>query len=407
MNEIKNYGLVINKQDDPKAYKLGAIELPKEILVQDGQWDKYLPDDESQVTPTYDTYGCTVFGTENIFQILEKQKLGNSQEYDERYIYNLAKINPPGADPHDVAESFRGNGQISGELPMTNTYEEYKTPRPMLSKYIQIGIEHPYELRHQWLWRGSLDKGQRTKLIMEHLKYSPLAVSVTAWKLSNGVYVDNGQPNTHWTVLYGFTDKGWKIYDSYAPHKKILSFDHNIEVCKRYQLVLSTRKQQLSVFQSIVNVIKNIVSVLFDTVVPPNPVVPSPVITPQPELIKPSITDMAKAIELFEGYFEPSAKYPKGSASWRNKNPGNLKNTKGGFLQFLTYEAGFFALCDYIKRVGQGKHTKYPKRCDIKRFFEIYAPTNDSNNPSHYALFVADRLNVGINFLIEELKGIK
>ena len=150
---IKNYGFILNEVEDLRAYKLGAIELPKEILVFDGQWDNWLPTDELQFTPSYDTYGCTIYGTENIQQTLEKQRGLTSAEYDERYNYNLVKIVPPGADPHDAAESFRNDGVVSGLFPMSATLAEYATPRPMPTKYVSQGIAHPYELRHQWLFR--------------------------------------------------------------------------------------------------------------------------------------------------------------------------------------------------------------------------------------------------------------
>lgn len=248
---IKNYGFKRNEIDDERAYKLGAIELPKISLRPDGQWGQYTPIDELQHTPNYDTYGCTIYGTENIQQTMERCIFGKTQEYDERYNYNIVKISPPGADPHDAAESFRNDGVISGLLPMTSTYEEYSKPRPVPTSILAKGIAHPYELRHQWLWTKPQTKTNRTNLIKEHLQYSPLGVSVTAWKEKNGVYVDDGKRNTHWTMLYGYNDKGWLIYDSYAPHRKILSFDHSIECCKRYQLVQSTRKQQLSLFQKV------------------------------------------------------------------------------------------------------------------------------------------------------------
>ena len=89
---IKNYGFKLNDLEDPKAYKLGAIELPKVVLREDGQWASWLPVDELQFTPKYETYGCTVYGTENIFQTLERFHHTQTREYDERYNYNLVKI---------------------------------------------------------------------------------------------------------------------------------------------------------------------------------------------------------------------------------------------------------------------------------------------------------------------------
>lgn len=404
---IKNYGFV-RGLDDPRAYKLGAIELPKTVLRTDGQWGKYLPSQELQHRPSYDTFGCTVFGTENAQQILEIFHNGITHEYAERYNYNLVKISPPGADPHDVAESFRNDGVLSAQLlPMPETYEAYQTPRPMTQSLISQGIAHPWELRHQWVWQKSIDKETRTRLIKEYLTYSPLCVAVTAWKLGpDGTYVDDGQSNTHWTVLYGYNDKGWFIFDSYLPHLKLLSFDHNIECAKRYQLVPSTRKERVSIMQKIINAIAALIGLLKPEPVPvPTPPPVTPPVPPEPQITA-SVTGMADAIETYEGYFPPSSAYPKGSTSWRNKNPGNIKSNKGNFLKFATYEAGYFALCDYIKRVGRGEHKAYPKNCTIKKFFEVYAPVSDNNDPTPYGVFVADRLNVSTDFLIKDLKGM-
>jgi len=291
-SEIRNYGFKLNILEDLAAYRLGAMELPKIVLRPDGQWDDYLPKEELQITPNYETFACTIYGTENILQILEKFHYGKTREYAERYNYNLVKIVPPGADPHDAAESFRNDGVIPlSELPMTSTLEEYSKPRPMPNSYIAKGIAHPYELRHQWLWTSPLNKEDRTRIIKEHLKYSPLGVSVTAWNCPNGICIDSGQRNTHWTVLYGWNDQGWKIFDSYSLHKKILSYDHQIEVCKRYQLVKSTRQEQFSLLQKILQLLTkwlNLIDIPTTELLPPQP-------EPLPEPSKPTKYDFSIA----------------------------------------------------------------------------------------------------------------
>lgn len=259
MKTEKRVGFVLNEKDDPKSWKLGATELPKVVLRPDGDWEDFLPIKESQVAGGYETWSCTVQGTENAQQILENFHLGETKEYDERYNYNLAGINPPGADPHDVAETFRLKGVVFGVYPIPDTYEEYARPRPIPNDVQNQGMKHPWELRHQWLWRSNAyTKEHRTELIREHLKYGPLGVSVTAWHKKNGVYVDNGRPNTHWTIIYGEGKNGWKVFDSYSPHKKILSFDHNIEACKRYQLVPSIRQIRMSLLQRVALLLKEI-----------------------------------------------------------------------------------------------------------------------------------------------------
>jgi len=393
---IKNYGFKL-KVIDPRSYRLGSIELPKVVLRPDGQWHDYLPNEEVQHAPSYETYGCTIYGTENIQQILEKFHYGKTSEYAERYNYNLIKIVPPGADPHEAAESFRNDGVISyEELPMVSTLEEYASPRPVSQSLISKGVAHPYELRHQWLWYSSQNKETRTRLIKEYLKYSPLAVSCTAWMLKDGVYVDNGQRNTHWTVLYGWNDKGWLIFDSYAPHRKILSYDHNIETCKRFQLVSSTRQARLTIMGSIVKLLQKI----FNLLAPADPSlsifdVPEPALpTSEPLLSTPSVIELAEAIKAYEGWFPPSPTHPNGSVSWKNKNPGNIKDRYGKFLVFPNEKLGMNYLLDYIRRVQKNEHKAYPKDVDLYGFFRVYAPVADSNFPKTYAIWVAHRLGV-------------
>jgi hypothetical protein len=126
--------------------------------------------------------------------------------------------------------------------------------------------------------------------------------------------------------------------------------------------------------------------------IPKEPIVDG---TPKISLVK----EMAKAIQTFEGYAPPV------SRSYRNRNPGNLKMTTyvkslgatgkdaHGFAIFPTYEAGFQALCQFISDAGHNLLGAY-KDCDIYKFFSVYAPAHDANNPTRYAEFVASQMGI-------------
>jgi len=120
------------------------------------------------------------------------------------------------------------------------------------------------------------------------------------------------------------------------------------------------------------------------------------------------------AIQQFEGYFPPCKAYPKGSLSFRNCNPGNLRyteytkslgGTKGlnGFAAFKTLAAGRKALGQFLKDAAGNKLKAYKGQLTLKQFFAIYAPVTDNNSPSHYALSVAANLGVDPAILIKDL----
>lgn len=262
LNTVKNYGLVI-KQPEDTAYILGGFNsLPKVVLQNDGNWSEYLPTYEPQFNSFFDTYGCTVYGTQNIVETLLKKIDGKEHNFSERYTYNIAEIQPPGTDPHLVAEVVRASGLIDNDiLPMTEREFDYITPRPMKQYYLNIGAKFPYIVKHEYVWNGDLPQEERAKRIRECLRYSPLGVSVTAWIKEGDVYVDKGQPNTHWCMLYGESEKGWLIFDSYDQSHKVISFDHNIQICKRYMLFKKEIKPNwlLDLWINLISFIKDVI----------------------------------------------------------------------------------------------------------------------------------------------------
>ena len=110
------------------------------------------------------------------------------------------------------------------------------------------------------------------------------------------------------------------------------------------------------------------------------------------------IKDWAEAIKKMEGWFT-------GSRSYRNNNPGNIRNKDGDYLVFNTPQDGFDYFCDYLTRACEGKHEAYPMggETTLLGFMEIYAPADDQNDPDTYAHFIALRLGVEKTIKIKEL----
>lgn len=125
---------------------------------------------------------------------------------------------------------------------------------------------------------------------------------------------------------------------------------------------------------------------------------------------KPTISQFAEAIKEFEGWFPPGTKgYPKGSVSYRNNNPGNLRwspfesGNVNNFSVFKTYDDGWKGLLHQIRIAVNGKSKVYRPTDTILQFFEKYAPSSDNNYPHIYAQFVAKKLGVTTALRLENL----
>lgn len=261
----KNFGWVKPIIESDHYILGGSLSaVPKDILQADGNWENFLPSFEAQFTPQFDTYGCQTFGTYNAIETLMKRLFGSEYNYAERYTYNIAHVRSPGGDPHVIAETIRKNGLVNQDiLPMTSTYEEFIKPDPMTSTLLKLGNQWLTDKNflHEWVFTNTPSKSARIALLKEALRYSPVAVSVTAWYEENGVFIDEGQPNSHWVLLYKMDDDGTMyIFDSYdvivngvaTQIKKVLSPEHHIEFAKRYHIGKKNSEDQINWIMQII-----------------------------------------------------------------------------------------------------------------------------------------------------------
>jgi hypothetical protein len=107
---------------------------------------------------------------------------------------------------------------------------------------------------------------------------------------------------------------------------------------------------------------------------------------------------LADAIMQFEGW-------KVGSRSWRNRNPGNLRDAAAkigedpeGYAIFHSLIGGWSALCDDIEAKVSGHNTHGLGRAStLVEFFRVYAPAGDANNPASYAAAVAQHCTSALN----------
>jgi len=107
---------------------------------------------------------------------------------------------------------------------------------------------------------------------------------------------------------------------------------------------------------------------------------------------KSDIQLIAEAIQIHEGWIPPNTKNPRGSTSFRNNNPGNLKfvgqreaigKDERGFAIFPSVEAGKRALHSDLN----AKFTRNPN-LTIEGLISVYAPASDDNDEQSYVNFI-------------------
>ena len=411
--ELKQYGfderLIVKKPED---YSFGAwTKVPTTIYSPDGQWPLVLYEPQAE---KYETFGCTIWGSENQAEMFIKKVFGFEPNFDERftYLHSDVSVENRGANPQNAYESARHDGYINDE-PLPDTFAEFIDKRYLTGTRIEAGKKWPqeYELLHEWVSDTSKEN------IVKLLPMSPVAISVTAWlQDSSGLFIDGGQPNTHWCVAFGYLKEfmGKKgiflmVFDSYDHSVKTLHPDHRIAVAKRIHISRKEiTEEEIGYIAQLLEALKNLITLLKEKLSPPTPPPVNEPVIPKEALLN----GMCLAIKEMEGYFPPSPKYPEGSKSWRNKNPGNTKfSTKGylakyepvrkdstGFAIFPSYEIGWL----YLKNLVLQKAKEHPN-WDLLDFCSNWAPASDNNNPVAYAEFVAKKMNVPTTWKIRTL----
>lgn len=89
----------------------------------------------------------------------------------------------------------------------------------------------------------------------------------------------------------------------------------------------------------------------------------------------------------------------KGSRSWRNRNPGNLRpyatmqvRDDDDYRMFPSLAEGWQALLDDLKSKFNGSHgltaEQLKREPTLLDLLNVYAPAGDANNPNAYTQFV-------------------
>lgn len=266
---------VLIKEPEPKAWIAGAeTGATYEVLEADGQYDKYLPDEEPQSfydKVRFDTQSCVTFsGTNNLETLLNRlraKKLLSAKA--EAFLLNNGYINPQtnkvnfsdrfsakmsgttqnGNYLEAVGESFRNDGLVpESAWPMPDwdqlkgksqdeVWAIYMAEIPASVKALGQKFREVFKVNYQWANATGISKPDMIRSFLPYGPFQIAAMVCAPWNSTEGMPPIQacGCGAGHGTLIYGYDkDQSWKLYDSYRSFKKLLAADYCIPWAFQY-----------------------------------------------------------------------------------------------------------------------------------------------------------------------------
>jgi hypothetical protein len=219
--------------------------------VKDAQWDNYLPTDEKQSYPTFDTSCCVTFSALNCVETLLKRLLtlklipeetkiwldvngyfddNGNINFSDRFSAKMSGTTVNGNYLGAVWDSIRNDGLLPEKdyLFYGSTWNEYMSEIPQNLKNKALKFKEKFNVMYEWI--TIKDQYLPMVTLSEHLKQSPIQVATATCMPWNTDQIINGCGirTNHATMIYGFTDKYTKDYDTYNPFRKKWGLDYAI-----------------------------------------------------------------------------------------------------------------------------------------------------------------------------------
>lgn len=174
--EYKNSGFSEElelEHSSEEDYNFLGSSLPKEVLVDDGDWRPFKINLEIQSNNHGDTYGCTNYANNNQTEFMHKVRYGKEIDYSDSYSAVVSNTRRGVGNSHkNVSDCRRKYGSILEELrPYTKdtTLDQFFSPIPDELK--ELGLKWVIENEYGYEKVG----GEEYE---EALRYSPIQVAV-------------------------------------------------------------------------------------------------------------------------------------------------------------------------------------------------------------------------------------
>jgi len=219
----------IPDKEDKRDYWFGMGGIDKTVLVEDGQWLPYKPEDEVQKGRYVETMGCTGYALLNVIEMLAFKQGWDYWNKSDRFTNKMSGNTPRGNSMRRVLESARKKDGMVNETTYpwnrdTFTWAEYYKNVPIDIQMLGKAFLKDYVIEYEQV-------STNTALMMHALKYAPLYVAGFAWYLQGGLYRSYGQANHAFTVVGYVEGSHWLVFDSIYPIIKKLAWDYKFGAC--------------------------------------------------------------------------------------------------------------------------------------------------------------------------------
>lgn len=267
----QNTGVIIDvrKGDFYAGGETGAVA---EVIKKDGQWDKLLPDEETQYRNLIDIFACVTFSALNSVEMIFEHKWSNNlfsanqraflQEngyisektgrinFSDRAIAKLSGTTKIGNSLGAVGDAIRNCGlvpesdwpwpaEMSDKMNKDEKWNLYYREVPEEVKAKGLKFKEIFDIKYQWVVLQGLTKSIE-EVLKEYLKYGPLQIASAVCSPWHSTEKDPpiegcGCTTQHATTIYGFNDgKSWKDFDHYKSYRKLLAWDYCIPYATQY-----------------------------------------------------------------------------------------------------------------------------------------------------------------------------
>lgn len=194
------------------------------VVVENGDWTKYLVEYETQKKRNVDPYACVSYSALTCLEMYANAQGIDINKSDKFTAVMSGTIPYRGNNFRKVAESIKKDWTVDEELyPFTDTsVEDYYKPVPEQIKKIALQDKPNWRYFYRFPTTAHAlgqDNRKRDEVIMDALRYAPLQVSIKypRNKPVRGIYRPEYGQN-HAVVLYNYIEgKEWHIFDSYDP----------------------------------------------------------------------------------------------------------------------------------------------------------------------------------------------